>query len=89
MPRIGPAWLNVNYGNYRGAGGFCFPKDMNALIEFIEKTSSLKPATTVLNAVRVYNRELLKRQGLSEEMVSRHDREVAKVLKKGRGSRKV
>src|SRR3989344_4894434 len=87
-PRIGPAWLNVNHGNYCGAGGFCFPKDMNALIKFIEKIPSLKPASAVLNAVRTYNRGLLKRQGLSEEMVSRHDREVAKVLKQGRGSRK-
>jgi len=87
-PRIGPAWLNVNHGNYCGAGGFCFPKDMNALIKFIEKIPSLKPASAVLNAVRTYNRGLLKRQGLSEEMVSRHDLEVAKVLKRGRGSRK-
>lgn len=32
--RIGPAWLNVEHGNYCGAGGFCFPKDMDAFIAF-------------------------------------------------------
>src|SRR3989344_9080231 len=41
-PRIGPAWLDVNHGNYSGAGGFCFPKDMNALIEFMENNVSAK-----------------------------------------------
>src|SRR3989344_5080671 len=34
--RIGPAWLNVNHGNYCGAGGYCFPKDMAAFISFAE-----------------------------------------------------
>lgn len=32
--RIGPAWLNVEHGDYCGAGGYCFPKDMNAFISF-------------------------------------------------------
>lgn len=35
-PRIGPAWLDVEHGDYCGAGGYCFPKDMNAFISFIE-----------------------------------------------------
>ena len=34
--RIGPAWLNVNHGNYCGAGGYCFPKDMTAFISFAD-----------------------------------------------------
>jgi len=34
--RIGPAWLNVNHGNYCGAGGYCFPKDMAAFIAFAD-----------------------------------------------------
>lgn len=38
-PRIGPAWLNVEHGNYCGAGGYCFPKDMNAMISFAESLS--------------------------------------------------
>ena len=32
--RIGPAWLNVEHGSYCGAGGYCFPKDMDAFIAF-------------------------------------------------------
>lgn len=34
--RIGPAWLNVEHGNYCGAGGYCFPKDMAAFVKFAE-----------------------------------------------------
>jgi len=34
--RIGPAWLNIEHGNYCGAGGYCFPKDMAAFIKFAE-----------------------------------------------------
>jgi UDPglucose 6-dehydrogenase len=98
-PRIGPAWLNVTHGNYSGAGGYCFPKDMNALIAHIEKTllpklrknkkkdaslvASLKHAVNVLKAVRTYNRELLKLQGLTEEMVSHHlgELQIKKIRK--------
>ena len=77
-PRIGPSWLNVDHGNYCGAGGYCFPKDMNALIEFMEKNvaSKYKEGIAVLKAVRTYNRSLLKKQNLSEDIVSRHDREI-------------
>ena len=77
-PRIGPAWLDVSHGNYCGAGGFCFPKDMNALIEFAEKEIPVKyrDGVVVLKAVRDYNRKLLKKQNLSEEIVSKHDREI-------------
>ncbi|MEK7616046.1 MAG: hypothetical protein AAB420_02450 [Patescibacteria group bacterium] len=77
-PRIGPSWLDVNHGNYCGAGGYCFPKDMNALIGFMEKNVSAKhnDGLPVLKAVRTYNRNLLKKQNLSEEVVSRHDRDI-------------
>lgn len=90
-PRIGPAWLNVEQGNYCGAGGYCFPKDMNALIAFIEGNLikplekkakskdlvvSLKKANAVLKAVRDYNRSLLKWQGLTEQEVSKHNAEL-------------
>ena len=33
--RIGPAWLDVEHGNYCGAGGYCFPKDMAAFESFV------------------------------------------------------
>lgn len=91
-PRIGPAWLNVEHGNYCGAGGYCFPKDMNALISFaqslVEKLSgnkskvdpdlvlSLKKGIEVLKTVTDYNKTLLDWQGLTIDDVSRHDKEI-------------
>lgn len=39
-PRIGPAWLNIEHGNYCGAGGYCFPKDISALIKFAENLTA-------------------------------------------------
>ncbi len=89
--RIGPAWLNVNHGNYSGSGGYCFPKDMNAFIAFgetLEKDAIkkklldkehlkiLQGGLAVLKAVRDYNKVLIESQGLSMEDVSRHDKEI-------------
>lgn len=90
--RIGPSWLNVSHGNYCGAGGYCFPKDMNAFISFasslvkdLEKKKTLgvdknfvkilKRGISVLESVRDYNIELLRWQGLTEEDVSKHNKE--------------
>lgn len=92
-PRIGPAWLDVNHGSYCGAGGYCFPKDMNAMISFIEKdliakvkdkglAKSLTEGVNVLKAIRTYNRELLKWQGLTEDEMSRHDKDVSTKKRK-------
>ncbi len=90
-PRIGPAWLNVEHGDYSGAGGYCFPKDMNAFIAFIEKdliaslsknkkhktiADSLGKGVAVLKAIRDYNRSLLKLQGLTEGEVSKHNHDL-------------
>ena len=90
-PRIGPAWLNVEHGDYCGVGGACFPKDMNAFITFAENLvkdlsnvkksdagliKSLKRGVEVLKAVVAYNKTILEWQGLTAEDVSRHDREV-------------
>ena len=90
--RIGPAWLNVEHGNYCGVGGYCFPKDMGAFIKFAENLAgelsggkrtnnaglikSLKKGVEVLKAVAAYNETLLGWQGLTIEDVSRHDRKV-------------
>ncbi len=95
-PRIGPAWLNVYHGNYCGAGGYCFPKDMNALVSFAENLAedlsknknkgdrdivvSLRSGIEVLKAITNYNDTLLNLQGLTIEDVSRHDKEI--VIKK-------
>ncbi len=91
-PRIGPAWLNIELGDYCGAGGYCFPKDMNALIKYMEglvvelsdkkgKTdpgllSSFKNGIKVLKAVSDYNKAILSWQGLTMQDVSKHDKEV-------------
>jgi len=88
--RIGSAWLNVEHGSYCGAGGYCFPKDMNALICFgdsllgdiskkkgdAELAKVLKKGLAVLRSVRDYNAELLKWQNLTVEEVSRHSKEI-------------
>jgi len=96
--RIGPAWLNVEHGNYCGAGGYCFPKDMDAFIKWgedltksLEKSSkklkidpglikSLKKGIKALRAIKEYNEQLLKWQGLDIEDVKKHDKEI--VIKK-------
>lgn len=101
-PRIGPAWLNVEHGNYCGSGGYCFPKDMAAFIKFGEKlvsyistgkksdpglTKTLKKGLAVLQSVHDYNKTLLSWQGLTLEDVSRHDKEI--VVQKRKPIRKI
>ena len=90
-PRIGPAWLDVNHGSYRGFGGYCFPKDLKAFIVFISGLQArfAEPildrwgkGMDVLNAVWNYNRHLLKHQGLTIEDVSRHDKEMILTKRK-------
>ncbi len=62
-PRIGDSHFNVLAGDYRGFGGSCFPKDVNAIIELAEKRK-VKPS--LLTTMREINRKLLARSGLSE-----------------------
>ncbi len=94
--RIGASWLNVNHGNYCGAGGYCLPKDMNAfisftakLIKFLKKNraergliKSLESGHKVLTSIRDYNSQLLKWQGLSLKQVSDHSHKLALKPKK-------
>lgn len=89
--RIGGAWMDVDHGDYRGFGGFCFPKDMRALIVFGEKILEKLPegkqkevfskALNVLKSIWDCNETLLKSQGLTVESVSSHDSEVEKIIK--------
>lgn len=89
--RIGPAWLNVSHGDYCGAGGYCFPKDMNAFIAFgktlerdaikkklldKEHLQILRGGLAVLKAVRNYNETLVLAQGLNMEDVARHNKDI-------------
>ena len=62
-PRIGDSHFDVADGGYRGYGGSCFPKDVNAIIELSEKKEA-KPV--LLKAMRDINRQLLKQSGLDE-----------------------
>lgn len=62
--RISHSHLDVAHGGYRGYGGSCFPKDVNAIIQFAGKN---KIKTPLLKAMREVNRKLLKISGLSEE----------------------
>lgn len=100
--RIGPYWLDVYHGNYRGAGGYCFPKDFdNVIMSMSDAIANLKrkkgdkklierleKGRSVFKAFWDYNITLLKHQNLSLSDVSRHDTEVQKVVKKKNGTKK-
>ncbi len=91
--RIGAAWMDPSHGKYRGFGGFCFPKDLAALIAHTEnrlknlkcfdakRKRAFRKAIGVLKAVWDYNKVLLESQGLTIEEVSSHDEELKKKLK--------
>lgn len=90
--RIGPAWTNVEHGSYAGAGGYCFPKDMKALIAFVDSLASrienvkskdaqnlaqsLRMGNLVLKSVQAYNVNLLEWQNLTLEEVSVHNKDL-------------
>lgn len=88
--RIGEYWLDINHGDYRGFGGYCFPKDMKAFIysfdPIIKKLRwihgckhlvlCLKEGQKALKAIWKYNETLLKVQDLTIADVSRHDKEL-------------
>lgn len=93
--RIGDAWMNVYQGNYRGFGGYCFPKDFTAFISLGDKLSKklnkkkdkniktlVVSATNALKAIRKYNEVLLKSQGLDVKLVSSHEKEVEALASK-------
>ncbi|OGF74029.1 hypothetical protein A3J56_01670 [Candidatus Giovannonibacteria bacterium RIFCSPHIGHO2_02_FULL_46_20] len=84
--RIGQSWMTLDYNHFRGYGGYCFIKDMNAQIEEdLRVLSQIKDATLyvlaraaiqAIKADRDFNRELLRSQKLSEEDVSCHDTDL-------------
>ena len=69
--RIGDSHLDVNHGGYRGWGGYCFPKDLDAFISFA-KTHGFGETVKMLESDRSFNENLLREQGLSLEAVSLH-----------------
>ncbi|HYV33274.1 MAG TPA: hypothetical protein VE973_00285 [Candidatus Limnocylindria bacterium] len=62
--RIGDSHFDVSHGGYRGYGGSCFPKDVNAIIQLAENR---KIETTLLKTMRGINRKLLKASGINED----------------------
>ena len=97
--RIGDAWLNVNHGEYRGFGGYCFPKDISAFIAFGKKLEKklnknnpnkklIKKGINFLQALWDYNEALLESQGLSIKKVSSHDCELSAKIKKLKKTKK-
>lgn len=63
-PRIGHSHFDIFHNGYRGYGGSCLPKDVNAIIELME-SKKMKPE--LLKVMRNINRKYLRQSGLSEE----------------------
>ncbi len=63
-PRIGASHLDADHGGYRGYGGSCFPKDVNAIIQFANNKGIKMP---LLEEMRAINRGLLKKSNLDED----------------------
>lgn len=72
--RIGDSHLDVHHGGYRGFGGYCFPKDLDALITHFDQ-KGLKNCADLLREDWKFNEKLLASQGLTVEDVSVHDHE--------------
>lgn len=72
--RIGDSHLDVTHGGYRGFGGYCLPKDLDALLAHF-KERGLMEGTALLQSDRTYNEKLLVKQGLTWEEVSVHNSE--------------
>lgn len=72
--RIGDSHLDVTHGGYRGFGGYCFPKDLSALMAHMEQRG-VDEGAELLQADWNFNKKLLESQGLTIEDVSVHDME--------------
>ena len=70
--RIGDSHLNVTHGGYHGFGGYCFPKDLSALMLHLEQRG-LHEGAELLRGDWEFNKKLLESQGLTIEEVSVHD----------------
>lgn len=75
--RIGDSHLDVNHGGYKGFGGYCFPKDLDAFIFYLD-SHGLSDCVKFLHSDREFNEKLLASQGLTLEDVSVHDHEWVK-----------
>jgi len=74
--RIGDSHFNVAHGGYRGYGGSCFPKDVNAIIQLAE---SEKIDVALLKSMRAVNRGLLEASGIDEEYFLQEKHKKTKI----------
>lgn len=82
--RIGDSHIDVNHGGYRGFGGYCFPKDLDAFIAHLDRTG-LAECADLFRKDRAFNEDILAEQGLTLDDVSVHDHEwVKKKMEKFR-----
>lgn len=79
--RIGDSHLDVTHGGYRGWGGYCFPKDLDALTAHLVSLG-LENEAGLLKTDRAFNEKILAEQGLTIEEVSTHDSQLAEKLEK-------
>ncbi len=83
--RVGDSHTDVNYQGYRGFGGYCFPKDLDAFISHLDSVG-LSEYSELLRRDREFNEKLLAEQGLTLEDVSVHDSDwIKNKLKKNQG----
>lgn len=76
--RINHSHLDISHGGYRGFGGSCFPKDVNAIIQLADK---LKVDFSLLKTMRQINLKLLKQSGFSEEyfLLGKHKQKIVSL----------
>ena len=79
--RIGSSHLNVAHDGYRGWGGYCFPKDLDAFTYFLAGLG-LQNGADLLRADRKFNEKLLADQGLTLSDVSEHSFKIKEKNKK-------
>lgn len=60
---MGRQYHKIGHKGFRGFGGKCFPKDINAWIDYV---NDLGADSRLMTAVRDINKDLLKAQGLTE-----------------------
>jgi UDP-glucose 6-dehydrogenase len=61
--------MDVMHSGYRGFGGYCLPKDLDSVIDFLD---SLGVDADTLKSVRSQNQKILASQSLSQKKVSTH-----------------
>ncbi len=79
--RIGGSHLNIAHDGYRGWGGYCFPKDLDAFTYFLAGLG-LQNGADLLRADRKFNEKLLADQGLTLSDVSKHSFKIKEKNKK-------